>query len=79
MPKLGLPALDTIRAAAVNAAELPARLRTSGRSKRAGSRTSSRFRVIRYATSPKPERVRFVLKGGAVVKNDLADVGEKTN
>jgi imidazolonepropionase-like amidohydrolase len=79
MTKLGLPALDTIRAATVNAAEL------LGKVEDVGSIEKGKFAdLIAVPGDPlsditELERVKFVMKGGAVVKNDPADVGGKTN
>jgi imidazolonepropionase-like amidohydrolase len=71
MTKLGLPATEAIRAATVNAAEL------LGRSEDVGSIEKGKFADL-IAVSGDPladitelERVRFVMKGGTVVRNDF--------
>ncbi|MCU1281823.1 MAG: Amidohydrolase domain protein [bacterium] len=69
--RLGLPALDVIRAATVNAAEL------LGRADRLGALEAGHAAdVIAVAGDPladigELERVRFVMKGGVVVENSL--------
>jgi len=72
MPKLGLPPIEAIRAATTNAAEL------MGWSDKIGSIEPGKFADI-IAVSGDPiadvgelERVKFVMKGGTVVKNDFA-------
>jgi imidazolonepropionase-like amidohydrolase len=74
MTKLGLPAAETLRAATVNAAEL------LGKSDDVGSIQKGKFADL-IAVSGDPlsditevERVRFVMKGGAVVRNDFQSV-----
>jgi len=71
MTKLGLPSTEAIRAATVNAAEL------LGKSEDVGSIEKGKFADM-IAVSGDPvtdiielERVRFVMKGGTVVRNDL--------
>lgn len=68
----GMPALDVIRAITINAAEM------LGWQDRIGAIEAGKFADI-VAVSGDPvaditeiERVRFVMKGGAVVRNDLA-------
>jgi len=72
MTKLGLPAVDTLRAATVNAAEL------LGKSEDVGSIEKGKFADL-IAVSGDPvtdirevERVKFVMKGGEVIRNDFA-------
>lgn len=72
MTKLGLPAVETLRAATVNAAEL------LGKSEDVGSIEKGQFADL-IAVSGDPltditevERVKFVMKGGEVVRNDFA-------
>ena len=71
MTKLGLPAAETLRAATVNAAEL------LGKSDDLGSIEKGKFADL-IAVSGDPltditevERVKFVMKSGVVVRNDL--------
>lgn len=71
MTKLGLPAVETLRAATVNAAEL------LGKSEDEGSIERGKFADL-IAVSGDPladitevERVKFVMKGGEVVRNDF--------
>ena len=71
MTKLGLPPLETLRAATVNAAEL------LGTSDDVGTIENGKFADL-IAVSGDPltditevERVKFVMKGGTVVRNDL--------
>ena len=71
MTKLGLPAVETLRAATVNAAEL------LGKSEDVGSIERGKFADL-IAVSGDPladitevERVKFVMKGGEVVRNDF--------
>jgi len=71
MTKLGLPAAETLRAATVSAAEL------LGKSDDVGSIEKGKFADL-IAVSGDPladitevERVKFVMKGGAVVRNDF--------
>jgi imidazolonepropionase-like amidohydrolase len=72
MNKLGLPAIDTIRAATLNAADL------MGWQDRIGSIEAGKFAdMIAVSGDPLADvtvlgNVKFVMKGGAVVKNDLA-------
>ncbi|MGE5324429.1 MAG: amidohydrolase family protein [Actinomycetota bacterium] len=70
--ELGIPQIDAIRAATINAAEL------IGWQDRVGTIEPGKFADI-IAVSGDPlqditelERVQFVMKGGVVVKNDLA-------
>jgi imidazolonepropionase-like amidohydrolase len=72
MTKLGLPAVETLRAATVNAAEL------LGRSDDVGTIEKGKYADL-IAVSGNPlsditemERVKFVMKGGAVVRNDFS-------
>src|SRR5262245_13388784 len=71
MVDAGLPPIETIRAATINAAEL------LGWQDRAGSVEAGKFAdMIAVAGDPLKDigeikRVRFVMKGGEVVKNDL--------
>jgi imidazolonepropionase-like amidohydrolase len=78
MTRLGLPAVETIRAATVNAAEL------LGKSDQVGSIEKGKFADL-IAVSGDPviditelERVKFVMKGGKVIRDDLVG-GGKTN
>ena len=71
MTRLGLPAAETLQAATVNAAEL------LGKSDDVGSIEKGKFADL-IAVSGDPltditevDRVRFVMKGGVVVRNDL--------
>jgi imidazolonepropionase-like amidohydrolase len=70
--KAGMPALDVIRAVTVNAAEMV------GWSDRIGTIESGKFAdLVAVAGDPiaditELERVRFVMKGGQVVRNDYA-------
>jgi imidazolonepropionase-like amidohydrolase len=71
MTKLGLPAVETLRAATVNAADL------LGMSDDVGTIEKGKFADL-IAVSGNPltditevERVKFVMKGGTVVRNDL--------
>jgi imidazolonepropionase-like amidohydrolase len=70
--KAGMPALDAIRAVTVNAAEMV------GWSDRIGTIESGKFAdLVAVAGDPiaditELERVRFVMKGGQVVRNDYA-------
>jgi imidazolonepropionase-like amidohydrolase len=72
MTKLGLPAVDTLRAATVNAADL------LGKSEDVGSIEKGKFAdVIAVSGDPvtdirEVERVKFVMKGGEVIRNDFA-------
>jgi imidazolonepropionase-like amidohydrolase len=76
MTKLGLPAVDTIRAATVNAAEL------LGKSDEVGSIEKGKFAdLIAVPGDPlsditELERVKFVMKGGKVIRNDLSGGGK---
>ena len=72
LSKLGLSPIDSIRAATVNAAEL------LGWSEKVGSLEAGKYADL-IAVSGDPlsditelQRVKFVMKGGAVVKNELA-------
>jgi imidazolonepropionase-like amidohydrolase len=71
MVDAGLPQIETIRAATINAAEL------LGWQDRAGSVEAGKFAdLIAVAGDPLKDvgelkRVRFVMKGGEVVKNEL--------
>ena len=71
MTKLGMPAAETLRAATINAAEL------LGKTDDVGSIEKGKFADL-IAVSGDPladitevERVKFVMKGGVVVRNDL--------
>ena len=71
MTKLGMPAVETLRAATVNAAEL------LGKSDDVGSIEKGKFADL-IAVSGDPladitevERVKFVMKGGTVVRNEF--------
>lgn len=71
MTKLGMPAAETLRAATVNAAEL------LGKSDDVGSIEKGKFADL-IAVSGDPladitevERVKFVMKGGTVVRNEF--------
>jgi imidazolonepropionase-like amidohydrolase len=70
--KAGMPALDVIRAITINAAEM------LGWQDRIGAVDAGKFAdLIAVAGDPvaditELERVRFVMKGGVVVRNDLA-------
>jgi len=71
MTKLGMPAVETLRAATVNAAEL------LGKTDDVGTIEKGKFADL-IAVSGDPladitevERVKFVMKGGVVVRNDL--------
>jgi imidazolonepropionase-like amidohydrolase len=72
MTKLGLPPAEAIRAATVSAADL------MGWQDKVGSIEAGKYAdIIAVAGDPvadvtELERVKFVMKGGAVVKNDLA-------
>jgi imidazolonepropionase-like amidohydrolase len=74
MTKLRLPALETLRAATVNAAEL------LGKTDEVGAIEKGKFADL-IAVSGDPladitevERVKVVMKGGTVVRNDLSDL-----
>jgi imidazolonepropionase-like amidohydrolase len=71
MSKLGLPPIEAIRAATANAADL------MGWQDKVGSIQVGNYADV-IAVSGDPvadvtelERVRFVMKGGVVVKNDI--------
>jgi imidazolonepropionase-like amidohydrolase len=73
MTKLGLPAVETLRAATVSAAEL------LGKSEDVGSIEKGKFADL-IAVSGDPladitevERVKFVMKGGEVMRDDFAN------
>lgn len=79
MTKLGLPPIEALRAATVNAADL------LGWSDKVGSIEKDHFADL-IAVSGDPlsdmtelERVKFVMKGGAVIKNELANSPAKPN
>jgi len=74
-----MPPIESLRAATVNAAEL------LGWSDKVGSIEKDHFADL-IAVSGDPlsdmtelERVKFVMKGGAVVKNELANSPSKPN
>jgi imidazolonepropionase-like amidohydrolase len=71
MTKLGLPSIEAIRAATTNAAEL------MGWSDKVGSIEPGKYADV-IAVSGDPvadvgelEHVKFVMKGGVIVKNEL--------
>jgi imidazolonepropionase-like amidohydrolase len=71
MTKLGLPPVEAIRAATTNAAEL------MGWSEKVGSIEPGKYADV-IAVSGDPvadvgelEHVKFVMKGGVIVKNEL--------
>jgi imidazolonepropionase-like amidohydrolase len=76
MTKLGLTAMETIRAATVNAAEL------LGKSDEVGSIEKGKFAdLIAVSGDPLSDitelgRVKFVMKGGKVIWNDLSGCGK---
>jgi len=79
LSKLGLSPIDAIRAATVNAAEL------MGWSEKVGSLEAGKFADL-IAVSGNPlsditelQRVKFVMKGGTVVKNELATSQKTTD